>query len=65
MILLNLQMVLIDGIGFGLIEHEGLNNDSEISLKFVFDKRKGQKVGEFHIGNDFLFFELVFHFDKL
>jgi hypothetical protein len=64
-VLLELTMVLIEGIGFGLIEHEGLNDGSEISLKLVFDKGEGEKVGEFDVGDDFLFLELVFHFDKL
>ena len=58
-------MVLIDVIGFGLIEYESLDNSSEISLQFVFDKGKREKVREFDIGYNFLFFELVFHFDKL
>jgi len=64
-VLLELNMVLIDVIGFGLIEYESLDNSSEISLQFVFDKGKREKVREFDIGYNFLFFELVFHFDKL
>lgn len=34
-VLLELEMVLVEGIGFGLIEHEGFDDGSEISLEFV------------------------------
>ena len=47
-VLLELRMVLIESIGFGLIKHEGLNDGSEISLEFVFDEGEGEKVGEFN-----------------
>ena len=40
MVLLELKMILAERISFGLVEHQGLNNSSKISFKFIFHERK-------------------------
>lgn len=57
-----LDKVIIKGVSFSLIEHEGFHNGAEVFLEFVFCEGKGEEVGKLNLGDDLLFFELVFHF---
>lgn len=64
-VLFDLEMGIIEGVSFGLIEQQCFNDRAKISLEFVFHQGKGQEVGELDVGDYFLFFELVFHFVNL
>jgi hypothetical protein len=40
MVLLELKMALVEGISFGLIEHQGFNNVPEISFELILHQGK-------------------------
>jgi hypothetical protein len=40
MVVFELKMVVVEGISFGLIEHQGFNNVPEISFEFILHQGK-------------------------